>query len=140
VIISTWPWCIFPYNFLQDIFIQSKVIDIFPKLKMAIIFYYLFHSSCKTGFMPLAACMASLQLLLQLVELSQPYGLSLHRLCESLVMFVYVSIFTFSLLSFTDMSACSVFIAVCLFCSLDFSCILCSYFCLHGVLNLIKPD
>jgi len=29
------PRCIFPYNLLQDIFIQSKVIDIFPKLKMA---------------------------------------------------------------------------------------------------------
>jgi len=24
---------LFPYSFLQDIFIQSKVIDIFPKLK-----------------------------------------------------------------------------------------------------------
>jgi len=35
VVISAWPWCIFPYNFFQDIFIQSKVIDIFPKLKMA---------------------------------------------------------------------------------------------------------
>ena len=23
VVISAWPWCIFPYNFLQDIFIQS---------------------------------------------------------------------------------------------------------------------
>jgi len=34
VVICAWPWCIFPYNFLQDIFIQSKVIDIFPKLKM----------------------------------------------------------------------------------------------------------
>ena len=28
-------FCIFPYNFFQDIFIQSKVIDIFPKFKMA---------------------------------------------------------------------------------------------------------
>ena len=35
LVISAWPRCIFPYNFLQDIFIQSKVIDIFPKLKMA---------------------------------------------------------------------------------------------------------
>ena len=35
VVISAWPWCIFPYDFFQDIFIQSKVIDIFPKLKMA---------------------------------------------------------------------------------------------------------
>jgi len=29
------PWCIFPYNLMQDIFIQSKVIDIFPKFKIA---------------------------------------------------------------------------------------------------------
>ena len=28
-------WCIFPYNLMQDIFIQSEVIDIFPKFKMA---------------------------------------------------------------------------------------------------------
>jgi len=35
MIISAWPWCIFPCNLLQDIFIQSKVIDIFPKFKMA---------------------------------------------------------------------------------------------------------
>jgi len=35
VVIAAWPWGIFPYNFLQDIFIQSEVIDIFPKLKMA---------------------------------------------------------------------------------------------------------
>jgi len=34
VVISAWP-CIFPYNLFQDIFIQSKVIDIFPKFKMA---------------------------------------------------------------------------------------------------------
>ena len=27
--------CILPYNLLQDIFIQSKVIDIFSKLNMA---------------------------------------------------------------------------------------------------------
>ena len=33
-VILEWPWCIFPYNLVQDIFIQSKVIDIFPKLKM----------------------------------------------------------------------------------------------------------
>ena len=29
------PWCTFPYKSMQAIFIQSKVIDIFPKLKMA---------------------------------------------------------------------------------------------------------
>ena len=28
VVISAEPWCIFPYNFMQDIFIQSTVIDI----------------------------------------------------------------------------------------------------------------
>ena len=57
------------------------------------------------------------------------------------MMFVYVSIFSFSLLSFIDMSACPVFIVVCLFCILYFICILCSYCYLFGVLNLmIKPD
>jgi len=35
VLISASPWYIFPYNLMQDIFIQSKVIDIFPKFKMA---------------------------------------------------------------------------------------------------------
>ena len=35
VVISASPCCIFPYNLMQDIFIQSKVIDIFPKFKMA---------------------------------------------------------------------------------------------------------
>jgi len=35
VVISVWPWCIFPYNLMHDIFIQSGVIDIFPKFKMA---------------------------------------------------------------------------------------------------------
>ena len=35
VVISASPWCIFKYNLMQDIFIQSKVIDIFPKFKMA---------------------------------------------------------------------------------------------------------
>jgi len=35
VVIFASPWFIFPYNLMQDIFIQSKVIDIFPKLKMA---------------------------------------------------------------------------------------------------------
>ena len=35
VVISASPWCIFPYNLVQDIFIKSKVIDIFPKFKMA---------------------------------------------------------------------------------------------------------
>jgi len=35
VVISASPWCIFPYNMMQDIFIQSKVIDIFRKFKMA---------------------------------------------------------------------------------------------------------
>ena len=35
VVISASLWCIFPYNLMQDIFVQSKVIDIFPKFKMA---------------------------------------------------------------------------------------------------------
>jgi len=35
VVISSSPLCIFPYNLTQDIFIQSKVIDIFPKFMMA---------------------------------------------------------------------------------------------------------
>jgi len=35
VVISSSPLCIFPYNLTQDIFIQSKVIDIFPKFEMA---------------------------------------------------------------------------------------------------------
>jgi len=35
VVISASPCCIFPYNLMQDIFIQSKVIDVFPKFKMA---------------------------------------------------------------------------------------------------------
>jgi len=35
VVISAWPWCIFPYNMMRDIFIPTKVIDIFPKFKMA---------------------------------------------------------------------------------------------------------
>jgi len=35
VVIFASPWCIFPYNLMEDIFIQSKVIDIFPKFKMA---------------------------------------------------------------------------------------------------------
>jgi len=34
VVISASPWCIFPYNLMQDIFIQSKVVDIFPKFKI----------------------------------------------------------------------------------------------------------
>ena len=50
-------------------------------LCITITFCYLFHGSCKTGFMPLAACMVSLQFLLQLVRLSRPFGLSLHRDC-----------------------------------------------------------
>jgi len=33
VVISASPCCIFPYNLIQYIFIQSKVIDIFPKFK-----------------------------------------------------------------------------------------------------------
>ena len=81
--------------------------------------------------------LASLQFLLQLVKLSRPFGLSLHRLFESFIMFVQVSTFSFSLLSFIDMSACSVFIVVCLFCILSFICILCSYCCLIGILNLM---
>ena len=35
---TAWPWCIFPYNLMQGIFIQSKVIDIFPKFKTAAAF------------------------------------------------------------------------------------------------------
>jgi len=35
VVISASPWCIFPYNLMQDILIRSRVIDIFPKFKMA---------------------------------------------------------------------------------------------------------
>jgi len=35
VVISAWPWCIFPYNLMRDIFIQTKVIDIFLKFTMA---------------------------------------------------------------------------------------------------------
>ena len=35
VVISSWLWYIFPYNLMQHIFIQSRVIDIFPKFKMA---------------------------------------------------------------------------------------------------------
>jgi len=42
-LLVTWTWSsphgrdvrIFPYNLMQDIFIPSKVIDIFPKFKMA---------------------------------------------------------------------------------------------------------
>ena len=29
LLVSAWQWCIFPYNLMQYIFIQSKVIDIF---------------------------------------------------------------------------------------------------------------
>jgi len=29
VVISAWPWCIYQYNLIQDIFLQSKVIDFF---------------------------------------------------------------------------------------------------------------
>ena len=60
----------------------------------------------------------TLQFLLQLVKLSRPFALSLQRLFESFVIFVQVSIFSFSLLSFIGMSACFVFIVVCLFCIL----------------------
>jgi len=35
VVISAWPWCIFPYNLVQDIYIQSRDTDIFLKFKMA---------------------------------------------------------------------------------------------------------
>jgi len=35
LVISACPWYIFPYNLMQDIFIQSGVIDIFLKLNMA---------------------------------------------------------------------------------------------------------
>ena len=48
-----------------------------------------YYGSCKTGFMPLAACMVvSLQFLLQLIRLSRSFGLSLQRLFESFDMFV----------------------------------------------------
>jgi len=94
---------------------------------------HLFHGSCETGFMPLAACMVSLEFLLQLVKLSRPFRLSLQRLFQSFVMLLWVSIFSLSLLSFIDMSACSVVIVVCLF----FICISCCYYCLLGVLNVI---
>jgi len=57
-------------------------------------------------------------------HLSRPFGLSLQRLFESLVMFVYVSIFAFSLLSFIDMSA------LCMLCFYRSLLILCSYCCL----------
>ena len=33
VVISAWPWCIFPYNLMQDIFLQSKVINIFFEIQ-----------------------------------------------------------------------------------------------------------
>ena len=33
LLVSAWQWCIFPYNLMQYIFIQSKVIEIFPKLR-----------------------------------------------------------------------------------------------------------
>ena len=80
--------------------------------------------------------MVSLQFLLQLVKLSRPFGLSLRRLFESFVMFVYVTIFSFSLLSFIGMSACTVFIVVCLFCILFVFCLLTAAH-VGGVLNLI---
>ena len=85
--------------------------------------------------MPLAACMILRQCRFQLVKLSRPFGLSLLRLFESLNIIVYVSISSFSSLSFIDMSACSVFIVVCLFRILYFICILLSYFWLLGILN-----
>ena len=86
--------------------------------------------------MPLAACMVSLQFLLQLVRLSRPFGLSLQRLFESFDMFVQDSIFSFSLMS---LSICLHvhFFVVCLFCILYFICILCSYCCLLGILTWI---
>jgi len=87
--------------------------------------------------MPLAACMILRQCRFQLVKLSRPFGLSLLRLFESFNIIVYVSISSFSSLSFIDMSACSVFIVVCLFRILYFICILLSYFWLLGILNLM---
>jgi len=39
VVISASPWCIFPYNLMQDIFIRSKVIDIFPKFGVLVVWY-----------------------------------------------------------------------------------------------------
>ena len=50
---------------------------------ITITFCYLFHGSCKSAFMPLAACMVLQQCRLQLVKLSRPFGLSLLRLFES---------------------------------------------------------
>jgi len=50
---------------------------------ITITFWYLFHGSWKTAFMPLAACMILQQCRLQLVRLSWPFGLSLLRLFES---------------------------------------------------------
>jgi len=50
---------------------------------ITITFCYLFHGSCKTAFMPLAACKILQQCRLQLVKLSRPFGLSLLRLFES---------------------------------------------------------
>ena len=52
----------------------------------------------------------TLQFLLQLVKLSRPFGLSLQRL--QVICLYKFSIFSLSLLSFIDMSACSVFIVV----------------------------
>ena len=43
VVISAWLWCIFPYNLMQDVFIQYKVIDIFPKFKMAAVAILVFQ-------------------------------------------------------------------------------------------------
>jgi len=50
---------------------------------ITITFWYLLHGSCKTAFMPLAACMILQQCWLQLVKLSRPFGLSLLRPFES---------------------------------------------------------
>jgi len=52
VVICTSPWCIFPYNLMLDIFIQSKVIDIFPKFKTAAAAIYLYPIRSYSYFFP----------------------------------------------------------------------------------------
>ena len=74
--------------------------------------------------------------LIQLVKSSRSFPLSLQRQYESFVMYVQVSIFSFSLLSFIDMSACSFCIVVCLYFIFYFICIL---FLLLPTWH-IKPD
>ena len=74
-------------NITDFIFYRPKKTAVLEKIGHAlcitITFWYLFHGSCKTAFMPLAACMILQQCQLQLVKLSRPFGLSLLRLFES---------------------------------------------------------